>query len=176
MRIGIDVDLTIVPTLEKWLKWYEEKTGHKVELPPGIGYDVNKYLSKHENPYEFWELEDLYDDIEPYKDAKYFIDKLSENHTIVFVSSVFGNHYDSKKRFIEKYFPYAHFIATDSKWLVDVDILIDDKIETIDEFYENNKDRRKVYGFYYPTLINNFFGLRWEEIYKNIEEEKCVRL
>jgi len=176
MRIGIDVDLTVAPTLEKWLEWYEQETGHKVELPAGIGYNVKKYLSEHENPFEFWEKEDLYDDVEPYKDAKEFIEKLSENHEIAFISSVFGKHYDSKKKFIKRFFPYAHFIATDSKWLVDVDILIDDKLEIIDEFYEKNKDRRKVYGFYYPTIINNFFGLSWEEIYKSIEVNKCVLL
>ena len=168
--LGIDVDLTVVDTLHPWLWWYYEESGIELtdEDIKGKNYNIETLMAGVKEPLKFWEIEDLYDELSPEPDAKKYIDKLSEEFEIVFVSSVFNKHIESKEKFLKRFFPYAGFIATHSKKYIDVDYFIDDHKKYIDEVYEYAKNRgRKVKCLKVKTILSD--GLTWDEIYEEIK-------
>lgn len=136
--IAVDVDLTVVDTLTPWMRQFKTRTGEFIKNESG-SYDLLPEMSeiikrkgiKNYDPYSFWCLPDLYDDMEP---VPYCVDELRKlqlmGNQIVFVSTCIPTHIDSKKRFLNKYFPWADgFIDTKDKHFVAYDVLIDDKIE-----------------------------------------------
>ena len=140
MLIAVDVDLTVTDTLSPWLMQFQLMTGrrvlnldHNYSLEPemlrimaDVGLSINDY-----DPMELWDRSDLYDSAKPLPLCQNTLHQLNqEGHDIVFVSSCIAGHIDSKKRFLDRYFPYsAGFIDTVDKHWVNYDVLIDDRIK-----------------------------------------------
>ena len=108
--IGVDVDLTIVDTLTEWTEWWEAKTGkefpwHKI----GSDFSINDALKEHMDAdaiLEFWKQEDLYDNLEPIYGVFQTLSLLSTGYDIYFLSYCQPEHFESKKRFLDRYFPF----------------------------------------------------------------------
>lgn len=150
--IAVDVDLTVV---RSDIAWYEYLLGplgvglaekaHKVMVDehgrtyedyhlPSISYNLAKDLfSVTENSLEFWDKSDLYDELEPIEHSVEALRILkSAGYEIVFVTKMFGGHYDSKIRFINKHFPFHDgIIGTDTKHHIKCDYIIDDRIDNL---------------------------------------------
>lgn len=132
MRIAVDVDLTIVDTGAAWLEYLRNKTGRHIQVPDrNIPYNFGELAPElsSEEVMGFWHCENLYDNLEPIHGAVEAIEKLHDKgHEIIFVSHVIGNHYESKRLFLNRFFPFHKgFVATEAKHLVKMDVLIDDR-------------------------------------------------
>lgn len=143
MIIGVDVDLVAVNSDCGLLKWCNKLSNHKLSFD-----EVFNDATYGELPYEFhplypdvsleqvidyWRQADLYDDMRPVPGCGSVLQRWhNEGNHIVFVSALTGNHFDSKRRFLERYFPFmAGFIGTHQKQFANVDLLIDDRMENL---------------------------------------------
>ena len=149
--IGVDVDLTIVDTLTEWVEWWEEKTGkefpwHKI----GSDFSINDALKEHMDAtavLDFWKKEDLYDDLEPIYGVFKTLSLLSTGYDIYFLSHCQPEHFESKKRFLDRYFPFhSGLINTSRKYQIECDIYFDDHCYYVEKIIEH-RPHSKVYQY-----------------------------
>lgn len=140
--IGVDVDLTVVNSDIAWFDWCNSKCRNKfnhAELIAERGmipYHFGKLFGfvNPETALDFWDEEFVYDELEPIPHSVNALKDLSRSHDIVFVSKLMGNHFESKKHFLETHFPFmSGFIGTDQKQFARVDILIDDRVDHLNK-------------------------------------------
>lgn len=136
--IAIDVDLTVVDTLAPWLDEFKYITGLEVKnsdrvysLEPEMYELIRQSGVPPFDPMTFWRDPSLYDMLTPLPGCVDVINQLIDaGYTVIFVSSCFSAHTDSKERFLKKWFPRHHgFISTTDKHFVDYLVLIDDRIK-----------------------------------------------
>ncbi|QHJ85719.1 MAG: hypothetical protein [Cystoviridae sp.] len=158
MRFGIDIDITLVETEVEWWKWLHDYGNYysysdilrEAQKEGGkLDYNLAKYFhdfqDKCENdPHNFWKQDNLYDQLSPLPDSVNVVKKLVDaGHEIVFISYCQGNHMSSKVRWLKKHFPFVKmgvnggFLHTKEKHLVDVDVMIDDRIDNLLPFKDN---------------------------------------
>jgi 5'(3')-deoxyribonucleotidase len=137
--IACDVDLTVVDSLTPWMDWFKQFTDKPV-LNLTRTYDlvtemkeilVADGLKNYVDPISFWRKPDLYDKLEPVEGSVEALKRAHDNgQTIVFVSSCFPEHTQSKINFLKRCFNFSDgFIATHEKHYVAYSELIDDKLE-----------------------------------------------
>lgn len=148
----IDCDGVLVEDIgQRWFDWLKRNFKLKREhqhlitenyrtatLPYNLStlFETNRFVSG----FEFWNDTFLYDESVPLKDTQKCLDMLHiKGYNIVVVSKVIGNHYLTKENFIKRYFPYAKFVVTESKYLVKGDYMIDDSINVINSIPEETK-------------------------------------
>lgn len=148
--IAVDVDLTVVDTD---FEWYKDLVGPLEEdspqlmfrrfknahtdhnggyFNPSISYELSSIVGK-KGDFSFWDRPDLYDELIPKPHAIEVLRILkSAGYQIIFVSKIFAGHYNSKVRFINKFFPFHDgIIATDSKHHIKCDYIIDDRMDNM---------------------------------------------
>ena len=155
MIIGVDVDLTVVSSDRFWFDWCNSKVRNKLDyeevMASGkpVPYDFGKLFgfTDPEVAMDFWHDESLYDNMLPIEGAIAALKLLSKDHKIVFVSKLTGNHFESKHEFVQRNFPFADgFIGTSEKHYARVDLLIDDRIDHL-----NNVQRHCIQPILYNT-------------------------
>lgn len=176
MRIGIDIDLTVVDTGVEWLKFLEKKSGRQVQMPKDAPYNIGHLFPEvsNEDSMSFWNCERLYDEMNPIEGSKGAIARLHEDgHEIIFVSHVIGNHLESKRRFVNFHFPYnIGFIATREKQLVNIDVMIDDRINIL-----NACKAEGIFPLQFKTRYDQCEGgdhyhfNRWEDFHIGLIED-----
>ena len=158
--LGCDVDITVAPSDKWWLHWLEDVTGVKLALPKnGLSYDLTQYFKtelEYNNltGYEFWHQEGLYDRMEPVEGSVEALEALVDRGaTLVFISHEMGLHGLSKRLWLDKHFPFATttILTQDvkgfnTKSLVNVDVMIEDRYEGLKEFQ---------YGLTKGVIMNN---------------------
>ncbi len=139
MNIGVDVDLVVVPSDVHWLNWLIEVTGKEVSEVIR-DYDLTSYFKEELDSlglsgFEWWRGEGIYDDMIPFQNAIDTINSWSEaGDRVTFISSIKGNHNKSKYYFLKKYFSFDSYVATKEKYVVDVDVMIDDRPNHLESF------------------------------------------
>jgi 5'(3')-deoxyribonucleotidase len=144
--IGVDIDLTVVASDDGWFDWANERsTKHfskrtfddsGLECP----YDFSRlYKDVPTNVLlDYWRQSNLYDNLKPLPGSVDVLRRLSERHSIVFVTALKGDHHKSKFKLIERNFPFmAGFIGTKEKHMARVDMLIDDRVKNLHSFCDN---------------------------------------
>lgn len=142
--IGVDVDLTVVASDHMWFDWCNSKVRKQLNYEEVIAagsvpYDFGKLFgfTSPEIALDFWCDEGIYDELEPIAHAVNALKELSRRHQIVFVSKLMGNHFESKKSFLERNFPFmSGFIGTDQKQFARVDLLIDDRVDHLNKVHQ----------------------------------------
>lgn len=142
MIIGVDVDNCVVDVIPHWVVWLNEVTGKNYSLEDsGYKYDFFTMYEKELEELgmdgkEWWRFEHIYDNASPIKDSVNALQYLyARGHQIVFISKVIGNHGESKKAFLNNYFPFnSGIIFTDEKGFVNVDVMIDDRNMFLNQF------------------------------------------
>ena len=73
-----------------------------------LPYNYAKCFDVVDDAVDFWFLPDLYDNMQPIDGSVDVLKHIKEKYgtKIVFCSHVCGGHYDSKIRFLDKYFPF----------------------------------------------------------------------
>jgi 5'(3')-deoxyribonucleotidase len=148
VTIGIDVDLTIVRSDLEWIRWLSEAQ-NDVEFTydnlvddygwGNVPYDLTKIVSygcdEGVDPMNFWKSAYLYDHMKPIAGAVNIIQRWKDQgHKIVFISSCKGHHEKSKYNFIKRNFNPDGVIFTREKHFVDVDVMIDDRLDVLEKF------------------------------------------
>lgn len=138
--IGVDVDLTVVRSDLGWFDWCNSISKHqhtletfseKGELVPYNFESLYPDLSSEEIMH-YWRRRDLYDNLSPIEGSQNALCELSQEHKIVFVSTLKGDHHKSKYQFLERNFPFlSGFIGTKEKEFARIDMLIDDRISVL---------------------------------------------
>lgn len=146
MRIGVDVDLCVVGSDYGWINYLLYRYGPMstpFETEGKLNYNLGVYWDNitGDSHMDYWRSEFLYEDMEPYPEAKTVLSRLhKEGHEIVFISHIKGATHKSKYYFLKKHFPFmAGFCATQEKYLVDVDVMIDDRDNNLVNFKEGVK-------------------------------------
>jgi len=127
--IGVDVDLTLCDSVTPWQNWYRDLTGHDIsEEIDEVNNDLQDLMKRHNDPLSFWKKPDLYDKIPPFQDAIDVLQRLSDRgYTILFISTCFPEHENSKRMFLKRHFPMGSgFISTSDKQYITMDWFIDD--------------------------------------------------
>jgi 5'(3')-deoxyribonucleotidase len=170
--LAVDVDLTVVDTITHWLTWYKQITGHCIENDIfGQHYDIEKIMSMHLSPRDYWKLPDLYDKLEPIEGSVNALTKLSEKYDIIFVSACFPEHEMSKKYFIQRNFPfYKGFISTNKKGYVMCDVFIDDYSKYLKQVQDLNPECLCIMhkSPLNQNLESDFPVMSWDEILKKL--------
>jgi 5'(3')-deoxyribonucleotidase len=163
--LGVDVDLTIVDPVTKWIKWYEDETNTKF-VPKKNHYYIHELMVNHPSPTDFWKIDSLYDDLFPFEHSVDVLKKLSESYDIVFVSACFPEHINSKQRFLDKFFPFASgFISTKEKQYVQMDIFVDDSLENL-RAVKNRQSECKCLMYQSPLNYEDGFEVvrNWNDV------------
>ena len=131
--IVVDVDLTLVDTLSVWVAWWEKKTESKFPWEKiGPDFSINNALQtkmSRDMTTKFWEQCDLYDNLEPLPGSIQTLKWLSAKYEIFFVSHCHPKHLNSKRKFLDKFFPFHDgLINTQHKYAIDADIYFDDHV------------------------------------------------
>lgn len=138
--IGVDVDLTVVDSDSGLFEHCNLLSGlnlnHEVvtKVMGHVPYDFSKIYGEltDQQIMRYWGQDNLYDSMEPMEGAVDVLKQLSKQHHIVFVTVLTGNHYDSKRRFLDRYFPFADaLVCTKQKDFARIDMLVDDRVENL---------------------------------------------
>lgn len=167
MRIGIDVDLTTVESDVAWWNWllnmcfikddymdllplnsslHDFTQNIKDRKDEQISYNLAKYfespINDNVDPMDFWRNEGVYDTVYVRTDAYVYINRLiNDGHEIVFITHNKGNGSRSKYNLLARTFGKYNFayVVTKEKYLVDVDVLIDDRHEFCNQMLQKGK-------------------------------------
>mgnify|MGYP002640290601 CR=1 FL=1 len=153
--VVVDVDLTVVDTLTPWVTWWEKRVDTKFDWS-AVNKDlsINKQLHQLmscEEALTFWRNPELYDNLTPLTGSRNALRLLkSMGYDLFFVSNCEDDHVESKRRFLDKYFPFHDgLIDTCQKHSIEADIYFDDHVEYVDKILKN-RPYAKVYQFVTP--------------------------
>ena len=199
MIIAVDVDLVVAPIDVHWLLWLTtiyrgtadqaDKLLHRLLSPskddPEISYNLNEHFKEWnggKNAYEgfdplnFFRSGYLYDNVQPIPHSTAVLNVLSEQHSIVFVTHIKGNHHKSKVAFLKRNYPFlSGILATKEKQFVGADILIDDRNNHLNDFMGGGLERKiiKYYTPYQQLESLNYPStscLNWQEVFNTIKK------
>ena len=140
MIILVDMDDTIENLTEAWINYANKRFGTAVNAADITTWDPSEAFPEvsHEKMYALLLEDELYETVEPFEDAAYYLQKLiSEGHEVFIVTN---SPYQVTKAKIEKvlfrHFPFIdwkHVIITGNKQLIKGDVLIDDGIHNLQD-------------------------------------------
>lgn len=177
MIIGVDVDLTIVDTLTGLIQYVKSKLPDeksRQHLNKAIELYIqtfNDYGNFHElldsvlkrynvkaKAENYWRQKDLYDNLKPYEEAFEVINWFHRNGAkIVFITTAYPEHFESKMNFVLKYFPYAYdFVSLNKKYLITgIDYFIDDNIQQIEDMMYLGDPNIQCFLYRTPFNVDN---------------------
>ena len=137
MRIAIDLDGTLVNTLQKWINAYNKKFKKYVQYN-----DIKEYDFPDD---DWWGViignPEVHTKSKPFPHAIETILKMSLAHDILFITACHPKNYVYKMILLEKLFPNINYSLhfTQSKWFVDWDVLIEDSPHIPTQITTNQK-------------------------------------
>lgn len=164
LKIAIDFDSTLFPTMERVLEVYNKRHDTNIELPQITTYSLYDSFSA-EVADEFIEIfveKDIYSSLLPYKGAIRTIKTLAEQgHEIYIATSSDLRNMEWKEELCQKHFPFIpknNLIRIHNKALLNVDVLIEDKLDNLKSTFAErvcfsqpwniDKDADYVYSIY----------------------------
>lgn len=177
LRIMIDFDSTLFPTLEKVLEIYNKEHGAKIELSQHTTYNFRDSFDSNVAD-EFLELfcsKEVYDNLIPYKGAIKSVKTLIEQgHEVYVATSTDVRNMAWKEELLQKHFPFipkSNLIRIHNKELLNVDVMIEDKMENLTQTFASricydqpwNRDAGKdfaysIYRVHHWGEINNIIN------------------
>lgn len=178
LKMAIDFDDVLFPTLENVIGLYNKRYSYNIDIASITTYDLTESLPTDVAD----ELISLFSDkeacfnLQPYKGAVRTVKMLTEQgHEIFIVTSTDIKNMEWKENLLQKYFPFIpkkNFIRIHNKSLLNVDVLVEDKLENLKSTFAEricidqpwNRDSKSdwVYSIY---RIHN-----WGEIMNIISE------
>lgn len=139
--IGIDVDLTVVDSLQPWFDYSgvnleTSKTPYSINGSYGdfILENMDVEATEESDILRYWDLPNLYDNMVPHKGVCEFVHELSKEANVVFISVCQPAHKRSKEIFLERHFGDIPLVDTTNKYLVNVDMIIEDNLKVLHGF------------------------------------------
>ena len=137
LKIGIDFDETLFPTLEKVLEIYNKRHGTNIEVSQIITYNLHDSFEERvaNELIELFVEKDVYSFLQPYKGAVRAVKTLVEHgHEIYVATSTDVRNMEWKEELLQKHFPFIpkkNLIRIHNKSLLRVDVLIEDNLDTL---------------------------------------------
>lgn len=137
MIIAIDIDDVILDFVPAWLEAYNKEYKDKLKIKDIIQWDISKLVVPEcgENIYKYLDDPNIYDSVKIIDGACESI-KILKNlgHRILYVTS---RHHPGKYALLKNVnlLDIGDYIVLEDKKLIRANVLIDDKFETVKEFY-----------------------------------------
>ena len=164
IKIAIDFDSTLFPTLEKVLEFYNKQHNTNIELSQVTTYNLYDSFETEvaDELIELFVEKEIYDYLQPYKGAIRTVKMLIEQgHEIYIATSTDVRNMEWKEQLLQKYFPFIpknNLIRIYNKALLNVDVMIEDNLENLtktladricfNQPWNINEDKDYVYGIY----------------------------
>lgn len=166
-RIAIDMDEVIADVIPKFLKLYNRDFGTPLDLTIEAGNEVFKQIPQDVNQkwLEYINEEGFFRDLDVIRDSQKVIKALQEKYDVYIVSAAmeFRNSLVDKYDWLAEHFPFIdwqHIMFCGNK-IVEVDILIDDRIKN----FVNFKGRPLLYTSPHNLLITEYERVNsWDEV------------
>ena len=137
MRIAIDFDETLFPTLEKVLEVYNKRHNTNIELSQITTYSLHDSFDESvaNELVELFVEKDVYSYLQPYKGAVRTIKTLvDQGHEIYIATSTDVRTMEWEEELLKKHFPFIpkyNLIRIHNKALLNVDVMIEDNIDNL---------------------------------------------
>lgn len=166
-RIAIDMDEVIADVIPKFLKLYNRDFGIPLDLVIEPGNEVFKQIPQDVDQkwLEYINEEGFFRDLAVIPDSQRVIKALQEKYDVYIVSAAmeFRNSLIDKYDWLAEHFPFIdwqHIMFCGNK-IVEVDVLIDDRIKN----FVNFKGRPLLYTSPHNLLITDYERVNtWEEV------------
>lgn len=137
LKIAIDFDETLFPTLERVIEIYNKRYSTNIELSQITTYNLHDSLSAEvaDELLEFFVDKSVYDSLQPYKGAVRAVKSLVEQGNEVYIAtSTDVRNMEWKEQLLQKHFPFIpkkNLIRIHNKAMLNVDVMIEDKLENL---------------------------------------------
>lgn len=186
MRIGIDIDGVTNDLHKPWLELYNKESGDNLTVEDLTQFDVTKSVRPgwRRKMYDLLNTENLFRNAPMQEGAYHGIMSLIANgHSVYFVSAFYPYVQGcvEKTKWLESVFPdfkpYLNemLIFTKAKYMIDVDVLIDDCERNLVKFIDHKSNR---YAFLFdqpwnknlekPEYEEKFYRVKWNNALNTI--------
>lgn len=141
LKIAIDFDETLFPTLEKVLEIYNKRHDTNLELSQITTYNLHDSFEEcvANELIELFVEKDVYSSLQPYKGAVRSVKTLVEQgHEVYVATSTDVRNMEWKEELLQKHFPFIpkkNLIRIHNKSLLNVDVLVEDKIDNLTQTF-----------------------------------------
>lgn len=178
LRIAIDFDETLFPTIEKVLEVYNKRHESNLELSQITTYNLSDSFASDvaDELIELFVDKDVYSSLQPYKGSIRAIKTLVEQgHEVYIATSTDVRNMEWKEELLQKHFPFIpkkNLIRIHNKSLLNVDVLVEDKLDNLKSTFADrvcfnqlwNRDGNADYAYSIYRIHN------WSEINNIINE------
>ena len=161
LRIAIDFDSTLFPTCEKVIEIYNKQHNDMLQLSQITTYNFSDCLDQNiaDELIELFCDNEVYDNLLPYKGSIKSIKTLVEQgHEVYVATSTDIRNMGWKEELLRKHFPFIpkkNLIRIHNKALLDVDVMIEDKMENLTQTFASricydqpwNRDAGKDFAY-----------------------------
>lgn len=188
LRIGIDFDETLFPTLDKVIELYNKRNSTHIELSQITTYNLHESLpvDVSDELLDIFVEKDVYSSLQPYKGVTRAVKALVEQgHEIYIATSTDVRNMEWKEELLQKHLPFIpkkNLIRIHNKALLNVDVLVEDKLDNLkstfaericfDQPWNRDVDSDYVYSIYRIHHWGEIINIINEIERKNKEWEK----
>lgn len=172
MKIAIDFDEVLFPTLDKVLEVYNKRRDKQLTLSQITTYNLYECLDNAvaDELISLYVDKSIYNNLQPYKGSVKAIKALADKgHELYVATASDMRNMEWKEKLLQRYFPFIpkeNVIRIHNKKLLNVDVLIEDKLDNLiqtfaervcfNQPWNQDKEADYVYSIY---RIHN-----WSEI------------
>ena len=141
MKIAIDFDETLFPTLEKVIEVYNKRNNTNIELAQITTYSLYNCLAADvaEEILSLFVDKSIYNSLQPYKGSIKALQSLvNKGHEIIIATATDVRNLEWKEKLLQRYFPFIpkeNLIRIHNKKLLNVDVLVEDKLDNLTQTF-----------------------------------------
>jgi 5'(3')-deoxyribonucleotidase len=166
-RIAIDMDEVIADTIGKFISMYKERHNEDISLGAMEGKEFREILPPHlsETLRSYINERGFFRDIPVMPDAQEVVKALHEKYDVYIASAAMEFKYslEDKQEWLEEHFPFISWtnIIFCGHKILDVDIMIDDRIKNFATF----NGRKILYTSSHNMLLTDYERVNsWKEV------------
>lgn len=137
LRIAIDFDSTLFPTMEKVIDIYNKKHNTSIDISQVSMYNLHDNFPADvaDELIELFVDKEVYSSLQPYKGAVRAVKTLVEQGNEVYIATATDvRNMEWKEELLQKHFPFIpkkNLIRIHNKALLNVDVLVEDKTDNL---------------------------------------------
>ncbi len=171
MRLLIDMDGVLVDLHGPWMSWINQEYGTNYTVQDINQWEISKLPGLCPKVYNYLRLPGTFSEAPAITWSRYYLQKLySEGHEIIICTAAICG-FEEKLQWIKKHIPFIKpedVVFTYKKYLVQGDVLLDDKTQNLEEFATHGSG----IGIAFTAAHNqDWTGPRvasWEQFYNTI--------
>jgi 5'(3')-deoxyribonucleotidase len=171
MRIAIDMDEVIADPIRKFIQLYNRDFGVPLDLILEPGKEIYQHVPADVNRkwFEYINEKGFFRDLDVIPGSIEAIKKLQQNHDVYIATAAmeFRNSLEDKFDWLQDHFPFipwTNIIFCGNK-VLDVDVLIDDRIKNFSDF----KGRPLLFSSPHNLLITDYERVdTWEQVLEKL--------